>query len=108
MWNYYHTESSELYLPPTTNHPLLESLRGKLMDKLDQAIAALKAENKRLEQELNRVRAAIAALQGAANNGRGIKPSSGRTISAAARRRIAAAQKARWAKWRAAQRKQAA
>jgi hypothetical protein len=79
------------------------------MDKLDQAIAALKAENKRLEQELNRVRAAIAALQGASNNGRGITARlSGRTISASARKRIAAAQKARWAKWRAAQRKQAA
>jgi len=32
----------------------------------------------------------------------------GRTMSAAGRRRIAAAQKARWAKWRATQRKKAA
>ena len=72
-----------------------------MMDKLDQAIAALKIESKRLEGELKNVRNAIAALQGASNNGRGITPSlPGRTMSAAARTRIAAAQKARWAKWR--------
>ena len=74
------------------------------MDRLDQAIAALRAEGKRLEQELKQVRTAIAALQGASNNGHGIA-ARGRTISAAARRRIVAAQKLRWAKWRAAQRK---
>ena len=79
------------------------------MDKLDQAIAALKAENQRLEQELKKVRGAIAALQGATNNGRGITAKrSRRAISASARRRIGAAQKARWANWRAAQRKKAA
>jgi hypothetical protein len=79
------------------------------MDKLHQAIAALKAENKRLEQELRKVRSAIAALQGANKNGRGITARlPGRTMSDAARRRIAAAQKARWAKWRAAQRKRSA
>ena len=74
------------------------------MDRLDQAIAALKAETKRLEQELTQVRAAIAALQGASNDGRGITARLSRKLSAAARKRIAAAQKARWAKWRAAQR----
>ena len=79
------------------------------MDRLAQAMAALKAEKKRLEQELKQVRAAIAALQGASNNGRGITARlSGRKLSGSARRRIAAAQKARWAKWRAAQRKRAA
>jgi len=31
------------------------------MDKLDQAIVALKAENKRLERELQQVRSAIIA-----------------------------------------------
>jgi predicted nucleic acid-binding Zn-ribbon protein len=81
------------------------------MDRLDQAITGLKVEYKRLEKELNQVRAAITALQGASKNSRGSTITagrSGRTISAAARRRIAAAQKARWAKWRAAQRKRAA
>jgi hypothetical protein len=79
------------------------------MDKLDQAIAALKAENKRLEQELEKVRGAIAALQRITNGGRGITARlSGRMMSASGRRRIAAAQKARWSKWRAAQRKKVA
>jgi hypothetical protein len=78
------------------------------MDKLDQAITALKAENKRLEKQLNQVRGAITALQGISNNGRRVTATlSGRTMSASARRRIAAAQKARWAKWRAAQRRKA-
>jgi hypothetical protein len=76
------------------------------MDKLDQAIAALKAENKRLVQQLNQVRAAIAALRGITNNGREMKARlSGRTMSASGRKRIAAAQKAHWAEWRAAQKK---
>jgi hypothetical protein len=79
------------------------------MDRLAQAISALKTENKRLEQELRQVRAAIAALQGASNNGSSMTARrSGRKLSASARRRIAAAQKARWAQWRAAQRKNAA
>lgn len=64
------------------------------MDKLDRAITALKAENKRLENELNAVRAAIDALQTGGRNGHG------RTLSASARRKIAAAQRTR-AKWRA-------
>jgi uncharacterized small protein (DUF1192 family) len=34
------------------------------MDKLDQAIAALKGENQRLEKQLKQVRSATAALQG--------------------------------------------
>jgi hypothetical protein len=65
------------------------------MDKLDQAIAVLKAENKRLQTELKAVRAAIAALQRGGRNGHD------RTMSASARRKIAAAQRTRWAKWRA-------
>jgi hypothetical protein len=78
------------------------------MDKLDHAIAMLKVENKRLEKELNQIRAAITALQGVSSNSRGIAARlSGRAMSASGRRRIVAAQKARWAKWRAAQRKKA-
>ncbi len=81
------------------------------MDKLDQALAALKGENQRLEKQLKQVQSAIAALQGITNNSRGsiiTTSRSVRRISAAARKRIAAAQKARWAKWRAEQRKRAA
>ncbi len=79
------------------------------MDKLDQAIVALKAEGKRLEEELTQVRSAIAALQGINNNGRRMTAGHARrTISAAARKRIVAAQRSRWSKWRAAQRKKGA
>jgi len=79
------------------------------MDKLDQAIVALKAENKRLERELQQVRSAIIALQGVSKNGRGMEASlSGWTMSASARRRIATAQKARWTKWRVAKHKRVA
>jgi hypothetical protein len=79
------------------------------MDRLDQAITALKAENNRMEQELEKVRSAIAALQGITDNsGKITARLSGRMMSASGRRRIAAAQRARWAKWRAAQRKKVA
>ena len=64
------------------------------MGRLDQAIATLKTETKRFEKELSQVAAAIAALEGASNNGRGITGRlSGRTMSAS---KIATAQKARW------------
>ena len=76
------------------------------MGRLDQAIATLKTETKRLEKELSQVAAAIAALEGASNNGRGITARlSGRTMSPSARRKIAAAQRARWAKVRVRQKK---
>jgi hypothetical protein len=66
------------------------------MDNLDRLITQLKAENKKLNQQLQCVRIAISALQGASSNGH----RRGR-LSASARKRIAAAQKARWARWRA-------
>ena len=81
------------------------------MDRFDQALAALQDENKRLERKLNQIRAAIAALQGGSNTTRRYAVIGGkvsRTLSASARKRIAAAQKARWAKWREAQRRNAA
>ena len=68
-----------------------------IMGSLDQAIAALKAENIRLQGELKGVRAAISALERVATNDHA------KRMSASARRKIAAAQKERWAKWRAAQ-----
>ena len=57
------------------------------MDKLAQAISTLKAENKWLLQELKLVHAAIAALQGITNSGRGSTTRlSGRTLFASARK----------------------
>ena len=73
------------------------------MFNLERMIAALKAENERLNGELKRVRIAIAALEGLGSNGGAGKATAkgeGR-MSAAGRRRIAQAQKTRWAKWRA-------
>jgi lipid II:glycine glycyltransferase (peptidoglycan interpeptide bridge formation enzyme) len=62
---------------------------------LQQITSNLKQEQARLEAQLNRVRQAIAALDGLG------KASTGRRkMSAAARARIAAAQRARWAKAR--------
>ena len=69
---------------------------------LMQSVASqLQTERKRLEDELHRVRAALAAfgkvyLRGNKSGGKK------RTMSAAGRKRIAAAQRARWAKIRAA------
>jgi ABC-type transporter Mla subunit MlaD len=55
------------------------------MDRLDQAVTALKAESKRLEQQLQQVRSAIAALRSASSNGRGMTASrAGRTMPATA------------------------
>jgi hypothetical protein len=63
------------------------------MDRVAQAIAASKAETKRLKQ----VRAALTALQSASGNGGNSTTTashSSRTISASARKKIAQAQKA--------------
>ena len=70
---------------------------------LAQVVRGLVAERKRLETELARVTNALSAL-----NGLGAKASPLRnrpTISASARARIATAQRARWAKWRKANKK---
>jgi hypothetical protein len=72
------------------------------MDNLDRLIAQLKAENKKLNQQLQSVRMAVSALEGASYNGN----RRGR-LSASARRRIAAAQKKRWAKWHLANKRAA-
>lgn len=84
------------------------------MFNLDRVIAALKTENEQLLNELKRVRIAIAALQGLGTNGgirratasnpTGRKPN---RMSAAGRRRISLAQKARWARWKAEEKKAA-
>ena len=75
------------------------------MLNLDQAITTLRAENKRLQDQLKQVQIAIATLRGIGSNGGN---GTSRRMSAAGRKRISRAQKARWAKWKAQQRKKAA
>ena len=65
------------------------------MGYLSEAVAHLKNELKRAQQDVQRFTAALAALGSSASNG-------GRTLSADARKRISLAQKARWAKTRKA------
>ena len=64
------------------------------------------AARKRVEQ-LDQALAALGSLDGLRSRGRSSHKvgRKGRTMSAAARKRIAAAQRARWAKWKAAQKK---
>ena len=70
------------------------------MPNLNQVIAGLQGEYRRLEAELSRVRSALAALRGL-SGGKGSMLRPRRRLSAAARKRIADAQRARWAKVRA-------
>jgi hypothetical protein len=72
------------------------------MANLLMVIGSLEKERKNLQSSLDRVTAAISALNGA--TGKASSPGK-RTMSASARARIAAAQKARWARWRTSQRK---
>jgi hypothetical protein len=65
-------------------------------------VAAVLAQ---LKQERNRLDLAIAALEGLTTNRRGSRLSGTRKLSAAGRARIAAAQRARWARFKAKQRK---
>jgi hypothetical protein len=88
------------------------------MADVTAALRQLQEARQEAEQELRKLDQAISALS--ATNGSGRrgrppnrtqstqtpKPAGGaRSMSASARRRIAMAQKARWAKWRAAQKK---
>lgn len=75
---------------------------------LQSIVGPLKKEQQRLEDELHRVTAALAAFGKVYLRGSKFKPVPGRkkrTISAAGRKRIAAAQRARWAKFRSAKKK---
>jgi len=80
------------------------------MSNLVKVVAQLRKQRddaqKRVEQ-LDQVLAALGSLDGLRARGRSPKRigRKRRTMSAAARRKIAAAQRARWAKWKAAQRK---
>ena len=75
---------------------------------MQSVVGTLKTEQRRLEDELRRVSAALTAfgnvyLKGGKSKTAGARKK--RTISAAGRKRIAAAQRARWAKVRAAKKK---
>jgi hypothetical protein len=58
-------------------------------------------------EQLNQALAALGTIDGLRSRGTSSQKvgRKGRTMSAAARKRIAAAQRARWAKWKAAQKK---
>jgi hypothetical protein len=80
------------------------------MSNLVKVVAQLRKQRddaqKRVEQ-LDQALAALGSLDGLRARDRSPKTIARkrRTMSAAARRKIAAAQRARWAKWKAAQRK---
>jgi hypothetical protein len=80
------------------------------MSNLVKVVAQLRKQRdeaqKRVEQ-LDQALAALGSLDGLRARGRSRKRvgRKGRTRSAAARRKIATAQRARWAKWKVAQRK---
>lgn len=82
------------------------------MRSLSQIVSELEAQRDKAQRELNRLNAAIGALRGVhkAGGSRTIpagSPKPRRTMSASARKKIAAAQRARWATWKAKQKKAA-
>jgi hypothetical protein len=82
------------------------------MPNLSQIVSQLQAQRNRVHSELGRLDTAINALRGSTtSNGSGkirvVSAKPRRMMSVAARRKIAAAQKARWAAWRAKQKKAA-
>jgi hypothetical protein len=76
---------------------------------MQSVVSQLQKERTRLEDELRRITAALVAFGNVSMHGSRPKAAVAtrkkRTNSAAGRKRIAAAQKARWAKWRKAQKK---
>lgn len=75
---------------------------------MQSIVGPLKNEQRRLEGELRRVKAALTAFGKVYLDGGKPQATAGhkkRTISAAGRKRIAAAQRARWAKVRASKKK---
>jgi hypothetical protein len=74
---------------------------------MQNVVQQLKLERIRLQNELHKVSAALTAFghtyMDGAKSGRG--SGKRRTLSAAGRKRIAAAQRARWAKFKAKQKK---
>ena len=95
----------------------LNRFLGETMAPLDRAVKELQSERSRLENQLQRVDAALSALNSlnGAGRSRGLRRTGVRRslrpqrhFSAAARRRMAAAQRARWAKLRQQRSKKAA
>jgi hypothetical protein len=82
------------------------------MSNLSQILNQLQTQRRQVQGELSRLDSAINALQGLnTSNGSG-KNSNGaarprRIMSPAARKKIASAQRARWAAWKAKQKKAA-
>ena|ERR1700674_813511 len=95
-----------LWFPPR-GAGLLLNFNAMPKTLIQNVVRQLEHERTRLQTELHRVSAALTAFGRAYM--RGAKPgrSGGkrRTMSAAGRKRIAAAQRARWAKWKAKQKK---
>jgi predicted RNase H-like nuclease (RuvC/YqgF family) len=80
------------------------------MPNLVKVVAQLRKqrdEAQRQVEQLEQALSALGSLDGLRSRGRSTHAvgTKGRTMSAAARKRIAAAQRARWAKWKAAQKK---
>jgi hypothetical protein len=76
---------------------------AKVVVQLRQQRAEAQKEVEQLDQAL----AALGSIDGLRSRGKNSRNvgRQGRTMSATARKRIAAAQRARWAKWKAAQKK---
>ena len=81
------------------------------MSNLAKAVQQLRQERDQAKKRIEQLDEALKALTGLDRTpstfrrfGRRPSPGKRRTMSVAARKRIAAAQRARWAKWKAAQR----
>jgi hypothetical protein len=82
------------------------------MRSLSQIVDELEEQRNSVQRELDRLNTALGALRGkdTLNWSKPIvaaSPKPRRTMSAAARKKIAAAQRARWAAWKAKQKKAA-
>jgi len=80
------------------------------MSNLVKVVAQLRKQRDEAQSQVEQLEQALAALgsiDGSRSRGRNPQKvvTKGRTMSAAAKKRIAAAQRARWAKWKAAQKK---
>jgi hypothetical protein len=80
------------------------------MSNLAKVVVQLRKQRDEAQKEveqLDQVLGALGSIDGLRSRGRSPQKigRAGRTMSAAARKRIAAAQRARWAKWKAAQKK---
>ncbi len=80
------------------------------MANLADALSELRKERSRMAGQVRKLDKAISVLRkldGGGSSGARKSVGKRRPMSAAARRKIATAQRARWAKWKAAQRKAA-